>query len=146
MPSDQERYENTKMVIRNQKIEVQTNTTTKQKRAIQTNDGRQAIQNPLRIWGEFEWTGMETAPTPLVVPIVLLLNETNKYIIWRLSMPWWNSGYIMHSTCGLLDKLGSSFLSDSCIYVRPWYIYICIGYCSVSELQLSICVFLIKRL
>ena len=33
--------------------------------------------NPTKIGGEFGCTGMEAAPTPLVAPIVLLLNDAN---------------------------------------------------------------------
>ena len=47
-----------------------------------------------------------------------------QYLIWCLSMPWYNSRYIMHCTCALLDQLWSSFLSSSFIYTRPWYTYI----------------------
>jgi hypothetical protein len=59
---------------------------TKQKRKKKPNNGRQntakknkdwATRTPLKIGGEFGCTGMEAAPTPLVAPIVLLLNDPN---------------------------------------------------------------------
>ena len=67
-------------------IEGQTKQWPNRKGKKNPNNGRQntakknkdwATRTPLKIGGEFGCTGMEAAPTPLVAPIVLLLNDPN---------------------------------------------------------------------